>query len=175
VNPRLAVIIEEIDRDRADLLAVVGRIPRDRIAVRATEGGWSALEVLEHLLLVEAGTVRLLTRLLRRAMESGLPAAENTAPHDGDRIELAPIRIEAPDFVVPTGTRDPDQVLEELAGSRQALREVADLASPYDVSRLTGRHVVLGEINFYQWLSFIGAHERRHRGQVERAVQVPVA
>ena len=36
-------------------------------------------------------------------------------------------------------------------------------------------HVVLGELDLYQWLIFLGQHEARHTKQIERTLKsIPV-
>lgn len=175
MTPRLSAALREAEAARAELLALVTAVDEAQLLHSGQEGTWSPVEVLEHLRLVEDGSVKLLERRLQRARDEGLGPADATASSDGDTVFLPEIRIHAPDTLRPAGTLVASAVLDGLQASRAALRRLLDVAAPFDLAKVTARHLALGELNFYRWVHFIGAHERRHRAQIARMLERPAA
>ncbi|MFN8581575.1 MAG: hypothetical protein U0163_11445 [Gemmatimonadaceae bacterium] len=67
---------------------------------------------------------------------------------------------------------DLSAVVSGLEASRRALRQLCAEVDQYDGTQVTARHIVLGEIHYYQWVHFIGAHELRHLQQIRRIVEM---
>ncbi|MEP7343862.1 MAG: DinB family protein [Gemmatimonadaceae bacterium] len=173
MTPRMAAALREVETAREELLAVVRSIDEATLDRVPQDGTWSPAEVLEHLRLVEEGSVKLLERRLQRAREQGLGAAEPGASADGDAVVLPDTKLAAPDMMRPATAPSSRSVMEGLQTSRQALRRLLETASPFDVSKVTARHLALGELDFYRWIHFIGAHERRHTAQIARILEGP--
>jgi uncharacterized damage-inducible protein DinB len=169
----MAAALHEAEAAREELLGLVSSIEAAVSESVAQDGAWSPVEVLEHLRLVEDGSVKLLERRLQRAREQGLGPADAAASPDGDAVILPDIKIGAPDLVRPVGALTLRGVVAGLQESREALKRLVELAAPFDVSKVTARHLVLGELDFYRWVHFIGAHERRHRAQIVRILERP--
>lgn len=168
MTARMAHALAAADAARDALLHFVHATDASRFAVRQSESSWSPLEILEHLRLTEDGVVRLLAHRLMRARERGLVAVDPSASADGDAIVLEGGRIDAPATLVPSGDLVLPRVVDGLSASRAALRQLASEVAPFDGTAVTARHVVLGELHFYQWVHFIGAHDRRHQNQMAR-------
>jgi len=83
-------------------------------------------------------------------------------------IETAPQKITSPQFAVPTKGMKKEDLLEELEKSRGALMEKLNMAHAFDLSKLQFPHPVLGRLDMYQWILYIGKHEHRHIRQMER-------
>jgi hypothetical protein len=47
----------ELERERAELIAELGEWPSGRLGFRPVAGAWSAVEVLDHVVRAEAGTI----------------------------------------------------------------------------------------------------------------------
>ncbi|MBV6520239.1 MAG: hypothetical protein MNPFHGCM_00344 [Gemmatimonadaceae bacterium] len=167
---RIEAALHEADAARADLMSFVGALPSARLSVAVHDDSWSPLEVLEHLRLVEESTVKLLDRRLQRAREAGLGSSVPEATAHGDVVPLPDVRVRAPDFVRPGQGLSPAEVLGGLENSRAALHRLVAIAREFDVSTVMAEHPVLGELNLYQWIHFLGAHERRHLAQIARSV-----
>jgi hypothetical protein len=83
-------------------------------------------------------------------------------------IETAPQKITSPQFAVPTKGMKKEDLLEELEKSRGALMQQLNKAHAFDLSKLQFPHPVLGRLDMYQWILYIGKHEQRHIRQMER-------
>jgi len=171
MHPRIAELLAYAQLQRLALFAAVSLIPeplRDRRVDAAT---WSAAEVLEHLHRVESGIAKLLTRSLERAKAAG-PEPENgvgsvMASLDALRLTDRSRRVRAPDPVMPRGELTAAQGMAALTESRQALVAALREADGLALGRITQPHPLVGPLNLYQWVLFVGQHEARHAGQLE--------
>ena len=55
-----------------------------------------------------------------------------------------------------------------LSDSRARLKLAIDEADGIDLSQMHFPHPVLGRLDMYQWILFVGKHERRHIAQIAR-------
>ena len=60
--------------------------------------------------------------------------------------------------------------LAALALSRESLRHAMAEADGWALEKVVAPHLRLGTLNMYQWLVFLGRHERRHLAQIERTI-----
>lgn len=169
MNPRLEEIFAYAASTRDELLRAADA-PEEERSRRPSDGRWSVAENLEHLALVEAGTVTLLAKMLARARAAGLgPEREEGSvlrSLDEHGVEQAAHPIAAPSFVAPTGALTADASLASLARSRAALLAFYRDADGLDLGAVRARHVALGELDLYQWPLFVAQHERRHARQI---------
>ncbi|HYX31138.1 MAG TPA: DinB family protein [Pyrinomonadaceae bacterium] len=139
---------------------------------RAAEGGWSIAEIVEHLSIAEAGMTRAIEALLNAPSQgdSERSASHSFAPFSLDeQAEQARGKIEAPEFLRPTGLRL-SEGLARLKESRAALRAFRPRFESADYSRQR-LHPAFGPLNAAQWLAFVGMHEARHLRQIERILR----
>ncbi len=175
MHARLAEIVEYLDSTRTELLDAVNAVPPDQRDRRPTPEGWSVAEILDHLYKVEAGSANLLARRLARAREAGLAPERETssllACMDAYGFEDRSRKRTAPDLVRPRADVPADAALGELVAVRAALLDTLREGDGYDLTMVTATHPVLGEINLYQWVVFIGKHELRHVAQVRATLE----
>jgi hypothetical protein len=174
LHPRLADVLDLATTARAELLAVVDPLDVDTLSRRPAPDQWSPAEVLEHLRIVELGVVKLLRKLVPTAKANGLGAESDTSSIRhllDDRHQLyGDVKLEAPEMVRPVNV-DPHTVRAALEESRRALREAVALADGLALGEVTFPHPRLGTLNLYEWILFIPLHERRHLGQIRRALE----
>jgi DinB family protein len=164
-----------VEEKRRELLQSFDGVPGDRLSRRANPGGWSVAEILEHLRMVESGVARMITKRVAKAREEGLGEERSTSsvmssfePH---AAKLEAGRLQSPAMVVPRADVDIGAALAGLESSREALRAAIVSADGLSIGEIKHTHVVLGELDLYQWLIFVGHHEVRHRKQIERTLQ----
>lgn len=123
---------------------------------------WTPREVFHHVLLAEAGTVRLLERL----SEAGVaPGPEAAWPF---RNELLAFSLEKAMGVGPLNNTDPnpeigDKELDDLEEALQLrLQALAERGDAVDLSEAGYPHPLAGQLNFYEWLVFTSVHEALH-------------
>lgn len=175
MHARLAETMDYVEQKRKELLQSFAGVPRDRLSRRPSGGGWSVAEVLDHLRMVESGIARLITKRADRAREAGLGDEKSTesvlASFDRHRAKLDNTgKMQSPETVQPRADADINEALAGLESSREALRAAALAASGLSLGEIKHTHPILGELDLYQWLIFVGQHEGRHKKQIERTL-----
>ncbi len=174
VQKRLSEIIEYLDVTRARLLDSVSRVNPAFAEIRPGDKAWSVAEILTHLALVEAGVAKLVARSVLWGKEKGVgpETSEESvlSSLDGSPIAEPARPMTAPERVVPPHDCRMSEALRSLASSRRALTDAFLEGDGMDLSVITRPHVILGELNLYQWGVFIGKHEARHTRQIERTL-----
>jgi hypothetical protein len=171
MHSRLAELMEYVDAQRAGLLAAVAAVPASQRERRPEPEIWSVAEILEHLQVVELGIARLISRKLEKARAAGLGAETETSSLVGSLDHLPLLQREAfmpaPDFVKPSGAVTSSVALGALEQSRQALRDAVATGDGLALGNVSAPHALLGPLTLYQWVLFVGQHERRHALQVQ--------
>jgi uncharacterized damage-inducible protein DinB len=172
MHTTLAEIVETIEADRAALVAAGRELTQEQLDFRPAEDRWSVSENLDHLAKVEKGIARLLAMKIAEARASGKPAAiaGPSQLRTLDRFDIPnnSRKIKVPDEkVAPHHGVAKAELFGNLEASRRSLRESLDQLADYDLSSHTFPHPLFGEINLYQWVLFVGQHERRHLNQIK--------
>jgi hypothetical protein len=175
MHPRLAETMTFVEEKRRELLQSFEGVDGDRLCRRSPADGWSVAEIIEHLRLVESGIARLITKRAGQARDAGLGEEKSTASvmPTFDRINttLQSAVMQAPATVQPRANVDISEALEGLESSREALRAAVVSASGLSLGEIKHTHPLLGELDLYQWLIFVGQHEGRHKRQIERTLK----
>jgi uncharacterized damage-inducible protein DinB len=175
MHARLAETMDYVEEKRRELLQSFAGVPRDHLNRRASGAGWSVAEILDHLRMVESGIARLITKRALRARQEGLGEEKSTesvlSSLDAYRAEFENAVMQAPETLRPRNDPDPDEALAGLHSSREALRAAAEAADGLSLSEIKHDHPLLGELDLYQWLIFLGQHEMRHKKQIERTLK----
>ena len=175
MHARLAEAMNYVEERRRELLKSFEGVPGDRLCRRATAEGWSVAEILEHLRMVEAGVARLITKRVGQAREAGLGEERSTDPvlptFERHSIKLENAVLQAPATAHPRTNIDISEAVEGLESSREALRAAAVSANGLSIGEIKHTHPILGELDLYQWLIFVGQHEGRHKTQIERTLK----
>lgn len=170
MHPRLAELVEYLSVQRAAVLQTAAAVPAERWAEPPAEGRWSVGQILAHLHRVETGVARLIVMRVSEARSNGHPAETERSSMlgalDGRGVMDRSVPVEAPARVSPSSDVDSAQVLTLLESSRTALLNVIRDADGLALGTIRHPHPVLGEIDLYQWILFVGQHERRHMSQL---------
>ncbi len=170
MNHKVQEIVTEIEAVRQTIYDAVAPLSQAQLDFKPAPDRWSISENLSHLNKVERGLPKLYTMLLQKIAEAGLqPETEGSMLDSLDRsiLDDATQKFQAPERVQPLPGLSKAEVLAALQASRQAVLDAVAPAGEYDLSGVIWPHPALGDINFYQWLLFIGKHEQRHLGQIE--------
>ena len=162
----VAATLALLDAEREGLLAAVERVPADLRDRRPAAMRWSIAEVLEHLATVERGIARLIVTMGRQP-----PPPDAAAPVVLDAPRIATLRnrgerLEAPEWVRPSGSVAAADSLAALTAARAALRQALLDADPTVLERSTHTHPLLGPLCLRDWAQFVAHHEARHTAQV---------
>lgn len=169
-HPRLAEVAGFLAAQRAELVDAARSVPSDGWTDRVTPAGWSPAEIADHLRIVEHGVVRLVQKLVTEARAAGHPVeTETSSVLDPAFIARTVDRtrpLEAPARVMPTRAADIETALASMQGERAELLEAMSAGDGLALGSLQWEHPVLGVLDLYEWLVFVGAHEGRHAAQL---------
>jgi hypothetical protein len=159
-------------RERAAILGFCAGLGEEGLRRRPTPGHWNALEVLEHVGLVEQAVVGILLQApsepAPRLVRGLLPAAIRSLP---PRWRLALVanrfgKAEAPRVTRPRGGHDFERLQHELESTRRATFAAIEGSEVPQLASIRRAHAVLGDMNGLEWLDFVAAHDRRHLAQI---------
>ncbi len=156
------------------LLAELAPICDERLNRKPPDGGWSAMQTLHHLILVEENSLAYIRKKLSfnpKLEKSGLGAWSRMILL---RITLlSPLKFKAPKSSgvenIPETGNLADASSRWLA-ARKELKEFFEAMPPELIDKAVYRHPYIGLINWLQMLDFLNLHFKRHREQIRRAI-----
>jgi uncharacterized damage-inducible protein DinB len=171
IYKNVAEIFDDIDKTRAKLTETVSNLSEDEVNFRPTENAWNVAQLVEHLAKTEASIVPLVFRLLKNA-EAGGKASDGTLNPPLSLVaayeSVKDVKMQAPEMICPEGVGALSESLAKMNESRETIRGLRARLEAVDSSNTAFPHPFLGKMNLYQWLAFIGLHEARHLGQIEK-------
>ncbi|MFN7928797.1 MAG: DinB family protein [Blastocatellia bacterium] len=174
MNHKIQEIVAEIEAVRQAVYEAVEPLSQVQLDFKPAPERWSISENLSHLNKVERGLPKLYALLLQKLESAGWqPETEGSMLRSLDGTILAEDgpKFQAPERVLPVSGLSKAEVLAALQQSRQAVLDAVAPAPEYDLSGVLWPHPALGDINFYQWVLFIGKHEARHLQQIQTIQQ----
>jgi uncharacterized damage-inducible protein DinB len=175
MHPRIGELLAYLEAQRTVLWGAVGLIPEPLRDRRPDPDVWSVAEVLEHLYRVERGIARLIARTLERAGPGEIELEHENGSVLGSLDALGLLDrsqpLSAPEPVMPRGELTAIQAMAALTESRNALVSALKSGDGLALGRLRHHHPLLGQLNLYQWVLFVGQHEARHAGQLRDTVR----
>ena len=170
MHPRTRELLDHLDRSQAGLRAAIDAAPaplRDR---SPGPDRWSVAQIVEHLAHTAAQVATLLGRGLRQLEKAGLRPAGDLPPVlptiDQQRLLDRNRKVAAPPTVQPKHGLSCEQAWQTFTESRAALVDTLRAGDGIDVGSIKAPHPALGEIDFHQWIAFVGLHEQRHTEQI---------
>src|SRR5258708_2491391 len=175
MHSRTQEVLDYLDTTRSELSNAVEEVPAGRRDERPGVDRWSVAQVLEHLNMIEGRVAQMISVRIGKARAGGLGAELETSSvvdsisrtRIADRSQPA----NAPEMLLPPATIDAATVWSILQQSRADLRNAFVQGDGLALSEVKHEHPVLGLINLYQWLIFVGAHEVRHAEQIREIGQ----
>lgn len=171
MHPRTQELLTHLAACHAESRAALDAVPPDQRTRKPAPDRWSAAEVVEHLAVVERSVAGLLRRGLEQVRAAGpLPVEDRTSlvlpTLDAELLLDRERRIVAIARVVPTGTVDAEAAWSQFDEARRATVEMLKSVDGLRTDAVHAPHFALGELEFAQWIAFLGLHERRHAAQI---------
>jgi len=136
---------------------------------------WSIFEVTEHVATVETGAAQLVSgRLIARPATE----AQKAEARGKDTLIVETMKdrrqpMEAPEFVRPSGRwPSPAAAVAAFQESRDRMTALLD-RFPGNLRDYCAPHTILGTLDGYQWMLFVGTHLERHTEQIEEIKVTP--
>ena len=161
-------VVGHLRQNRERLLAAVAGLTAEQRDYRPSPECWSAVDCVEHIILVENLIGKRIDLLLTEPPEpekrAGVVGKEQTLLRAvPDRSN----RVKGPDMVMPQ-RRWPefDELIAEFQSTRDRTIEVA-ATSQAELRDHFFHHFVFKDLDCYQWLLFLSLHCERHVLQIE--------
>lgn len=175
MHPRIAESLEYIDAQRADVRAAVELVPSEFRETSPGPDRWSVAQVLHHLALIETRIGILAGKKIATAKAAGVGTETETGSIlrslNTPKIIDRNFRVTAPDDIRPPATVGAEAAWSALDKSREAFRAAVLTGDGLALSEVVHDHPVLGSINLYQWILFVGSHEARHAAQIREIAE----
>ena len=163
------MLIEHLARNRAELSDAVQSVPEQLRETVPAEGGWSVAQVIQHLVHTD-----------RRFGQLLMQASAQLKGHLGDDYDVdaflqsrklravldRTFKVEAWEAIRPTEDWDAQHAWRLLEQERRELLELVRSTDGLPLGAAQHPHRILGELNLYEWIAFLGTHEARHAAQI---------
>lgn len=152
------------------LKSLLGSMEQAKLDTLPEGEKWTIANIAEHVSMVEAGIVRICEKLLSKAESENQPSDGAIAMSESfgqKAAEIAKIKLEAPEFVHPSGERSIEEVMEKFAENQEKLLELKPMFEKFDSSGHRFPHPYLGNLSAGEWLILVGGHKMRHIKQME--------
>jgi hypothetical protein len=170
MHSRLEEVLSYLDSQRAALSDAVQLVPAEMRNQQPGPDRWSVAQVLEHLMIIDKRIGIGVTKWVSDARAGGLGPETETSSVMGtlplDLIVDRSQRRTASEDVQPGGEIDAALAWTGLEQARAALRSSVMAGEGLALGEVIQQHAILGQLNIYQWLLFLGSHEGRHTAQV---------
>ncbi len=161
------MFLEDNNKIRKELYLSIESLTDAQFNQVPSNGGWSAKQIIEHLIRMETVIV---TNIARELKNSDSPKAKKKP------IWLTTFRImkvDAPGYTQPTEEfKTKQEMYNELHKSRLFLLDVYESSTKDVLREKSFEHPIFGKIPLLQWFSFVGLHEKRHVKQLKKTINM---
>ena len=164
--PGLQTTVEKLTVAQQGFLRAADAVPASDWNTRLGADSWSAAQLVAHLCQVERGVLSYADRVLRK---TPLPVSIFKRLHlPIALVESRLIKRKSPAVLEPgaelLGCKE--TMLAELRSVRERTLSFLEETHGRDCSAYSWRHPFLGTLNFYDWFTFVAAHQIRHTKQM---------
>lgn len=166
--PILRSRFDELERQRRALLDRLLAHTPAQLAFRPAPGAWSLVQLMEHLVLVEEGTLMFLEKKAPR------PASSRTLRDQlkwavFSRLSPMPVRVRTPtDLVVPGSEATVESLVQRWDAARERLVGYLERVDDAALPLIVFKHAIGGPLPILETLDFVGLHIRHHEHQIRR-------
>lgn len=169
---KLQELWDEMEKAREITLGAARSLSEAEFA-RGVDGEWSVAEILEHLLIAETGTSKVIRKCLKDNAGKLPPY-----PADDSVLTVRPPRTQpanpakAPEAAIPPGGVGKEELLSRAAEVRRQMRVSLEMLAGADPRSAEFPHLLFGNMNLYEWpFVIVLGHERQHHLQIEAIVR----
>lgn len=163
--------LEEMSQAKQRFLNMIGDWTAEELRFRPDGEGWNALQIMDHIILSERGTLAYMMKKTSSGWED-IPVATEENAHNSGKLDdalISPSKWKAPSVMPdPTDDRELEEVIQYWHGLRIKFGEFVTQLPPEFHERQVFRHPYAGRLNLYHTLSFLSKHIDHHCHQIER-------
>src|SRR5215467_9922007 len=168
----LPLIVEKLQTAQQSLLSSADRIESAFWNTPPNAKSWSAAQLVAHLCQAERSVLAYADRVTRKP---ALAVAFFRRFHLPIRlVESRIVKAKSPMAIESERLASKETMIAALRGVRERTLSFLEETREHDLSAYGWPHPFLGRLNFYEWFTFIAAHQVRHTKQlVEIARNLP--
>jgi uncharacterized damage-inducible protein DinB len=164
---KLQELWEELEKARGRTLEMAGRLSEAEFALRV-DGEWSVAEIVEHLLIAETGTSKVIRKCLKESAGRLPPYPADDSVLAVRHPSTAPGNLAiAPQAAIPKGGAGKEELLAQAASTRAQTRVSLEMLAGADPRAAKFPHPSFGDLDLYEWpCLLVLEHEKQHHGQI---------
>lgn len=162
-------LLEHIEKCHADLRAAVAEVDPALRQATPPGGGWSVAQIIQHIALTDRRFGALFKQAFAQLQGHAADELDVDALMQSRKLRAIldrSFKVEAVEAVLPTEDWDAEHAWQMLEQGRAPLMQLIKSAEGLPLGAKSHPHRVLGELNLYEWVAFLGSHEARHAAQI---------
>lgn len=164
--PKLAALYEGMETVRGETLEALSRLNDEEFS-RRHEDGWSAAQILHHILMAETGTSKVIRKMIKTAGGALPPYPADDSVLSVRPLPDSPGAYRAPESIVPVSPPGRVELLRMARETREQTAASFALLASVDPRAATFPNPLYGELDLYEWPSVtILMHETDHQRQI---------
>lgn len=173
MHPKLLQAYQLADEDRQKLMNAVGGLNQQQMDFKVSPDEWSIGQILQHIILGEAATGKLVHKLIKEGPESALATDKESTLKPVEQMDYAYSSGKAPEFMLPQAAMPAEEIMQQLEANHQRIKETLEKYSGDAPDELRSPLPSgSGEVrNLSQWVRFTGLHETHHLKRIKAIVE----
>ena len=170
MNENIKAIWLQIEKEKAEFLGMLEHWTPEQLQFKP-DGGWNAIQVMDHIITSEFGTLSYMKKKTQAKPEE-LTQAEDDSKENSDKLNNALIsdrQWKAPDILPhPTDEDGFETKMLQWSKVRQSFFAFLDELAPDYYEKQIFKHPFAGRLNLEQTLGFVLNHIVHHKHQIHR-------
>ena len=162
---------EKIEKDRLALMQELSKYSDEQLNQKPADGGWSAIQILHHLIQAEHGSLLYIQKKLSFNPNLKKSGILNDIRFLIFKITFSfPFKIKAPAAIADNlpDFANFEATSKMWAESRQNLKKWLENADDYIWNLQIFKHPFIGRISIFHTLGFFEEHAKRHTKQIRK-------
>lgn len=176
MNQQAISHLDRLDHELQQLQEEFSQYTHEQLNHKPSDGGWSAMQCLHHLMLAEQASHRYVVKKLsfNPTLKNYNPAIEWGRRMLINNYLLSPFKIKAPSYLDGDNLHAESRLQSSIADWQQQRKELRDYLASLDddlYRKSVMKHPFAGRISLGTMLSFFQAHFTHHKRQALRVLQ----
>jgi hypothetical protein len=173
MNQNLELLLNEFEAEKTNFTAIIAGFSRDQRMIKP-ENGWNMLQVMEHVIWSENGTLQYMKRKTQ-APWADIELATDEENKQSNQLNSAlksEKRWKAPEVLPdPTGAQSFENMVAYWDNLRNDYLEFLGSLDANYHNRLIFKHPFSGRLNLFQTMEFLNSHIVHHVHQINRIAE----
>lgn len=160
------MFLEENNQIRKELYQTIEGLTDEQFNKVPDKGGWSAKQILEHLVKMETVIATNIARELKN------PDSPNSRKKPIGISTSRLVKVNAPEYTAPSDEYESKtEMQKKLHEARLFLLDVYESGTKEMFRKKSFKHPIFGQVPLIQWFEFVGLHEKRHVKQLKKTIK----